>query len=323
MAAEKTLTGTTKWINQGVAAICALLLVACVYLVVKMAYLLLGGSFGGEAPQLYGVAPVKQTQQSPQRAQVDTSALSRWNLFGSEVVKQTTEKPEMPEEAAETTLPLELHGVFVAEQEENSTAIISERNRDSKLYHVDDDLPGGVSLAEVRADSVLLNRNGEIEALYFPKNAKSMQRSSRNRSSASRSYSSSSSSSSAARGSVRSSGGYARKMENVIRSASSATEVADALREEMNARSPDAALQDLGLQTNGGRGYKIKDSGSAMFAAIGGRPGDVILSINGKSLGDPAADLGMAEQLMSDCNATISMERNGHTFTNKLSLCAD
>lgn len=330
MTAEKALTGTAKWVQRATNVVVAGFLVACCYFVVKIVFLLLGSASSGAAPQLYGVGEVAATTQKPQQnTGIDTGAIASWNLFGTQTAAVAEPvKQELPEDAPETNLQLTLHGVFVAEKEEDSTAIISERSNPSRLYRVGEALPGRVKLAEVREDSVLINRNGAIEALYFPESAGARKSSSR-RSSASRSRSSSSASSTSYYGnnqqasSKASGGGYNQRVEQLIRTSNNATEVAQALKEDMQNRSPESALRDLGLVSNGGRGYKIMDGGSMMFAAIGGRPGDVILSINGRTLGDPSTDLSMAEEIMGDCNATISMERNGHTFTNKLSLCAN
>lgn len=325
MTAEKTLTGTAKWITRVSTVICVALLIASCYFLVKIGFLLFGAVSAGEAPELYGVTPVAAQESAKDQQRVDASVIANWNLFGNEVVA-AAEQPQavIPEEVRETTLQLTLHGVFVAEEQGDSTAIISEQGRESKLYHVGDPLPGRVKLAEVRQDSVLLNRNGSIEALYFPDRGQGFKPSNQRTAGPSRG------------GPVppgghgfvppprsADSGDYNQRVESLIRNANSASEVAIAMKQDMDSRSPESALQDLGLQTNGGRGYKIMDGGSMMFAAIGGRPGDVILSINGRTLGDPAADFSMAEEIMSDCNATISMERNGHTFTNKLSLCAN
>mgnify|MGYP003450137452 CR=1 FL=1 len=69
-----------------------------------------------------------------------------------------------------------------------------------------------------------------------------------------------------------------------------AQEVINSLQAEISAN-PDAVLGQFGLATNNGRGYKVTDSSNPAFAAIGARPGDVLVSVNGRTLGDPQVDV--------------------------------
>ena len=87
-------------------------------------------------------------------------------LFGS------SEKPDArntPAEIPKTRLNLVLRGALahIGQSQKNASAIIQGSNQD-KLYEIGDTLPGGVSLKEVHADHVVLNRSGQLETLYFP-----------------------------------------------------------------------------------------------------------------------------------------------------------
>ncbi|MCG8312302.1 MAG: hypothetical protein MI976_03715 [Pseudomonadales bacterium] len=323
MAAETAQAN--KWIDRGTTVVCVVLVVAICYLIIKTVFMFVDDQFGSQPPKVFGASGNSRTVVADNGPTVDPTAIPLWNLFGKEGLKPKPEKqPAKDVDAPVTNLQLVLHGVFVsAGEEDQSTAIISEKRRESKLYHVGDKVPGNATLAGVHGDRVLLNRQGRLEALYFPENTSS---GSRRATSSSRRASSKSTSRSRIERSSRSSrtskgsSEVAGKVEKMIRTASSPTEVARALQEELGINPADA-LKEMGLETNNGRGYKITGSGSPIFSAIGGKPGDVILSINGRSLGDPATDLGMAEELMADCNASFTMERDGVSFTNKLSLC--
>lgn len=321
MAAETAQAN--KWIDRGTATVCAVLLVAICYLIVKTVFLFLDDQYAAQPPKLYGMSSTATSGSGSQDqvASVDPSAIPLWNLFGKEGVKKVQEETPKDVVAPKTNLQLELHGVFVAPVEENSTAIISEKRRESKLYHIGDRVPGRATLAAVYEDRVLLNRQGRLEALYFPDsdgaNSRSYSRSTRASSTRARRTSSRTS---RLRSSSRGSAGVAGRVERVIRTASSPTEVAQALQEELGVN-PEDALKEMGLETNNGRGYKVSGSGSPIFAAIGARPGDLILSLNGRQLGDPVSDLGLAEQLTSECELVVEAERNGHKFTNKVSIC--
>ncbi len=87
------------------------------------------------------------------------------NLFGD-----STPKPVV-QVAKETTLDLTLQGILAASNDQIARAIIMSGKRKSELYSVGEDIKGaGVSVKEIRATEVLLNRNGAIESLPLKKN---------------------------------------------------------------------------------------------------------------------------------------------------------
>ena len=81
------------------------------------------------------------------------------------------ERPEAKPDKADipkTKLNLVLRGALAGlDNKKYASAIIQD-----KLYEVGDSLPGGVSLSEVFADHVVLNRGGQLETLYFPDTGK-------------------------------------------------------------------------------------------------------------------------------------------------------
>jgi type II secretion system protein C len=89
--------------------------------------------------------------------------LANLDLFGRQ---QTSEVPQVVE-APETKLNLELQGVFTADNEKNSTAIIAEKNKPGELFHIGDKVPGNAILAAVYDDHILIRRGTRIEKLMF------------------------------------------------------------------------------------------------------------------------------------------------------------
>ena len=326
MAAETAQPN--KWIDRGTATVCALLVVAICYVIVKTLFLFLDDQYGAQAPSVYGagLGGSRSQAQTERMTSVDPTAIPLWNLFGKEGVKDKVDDTPKDVVAPKTNLQLELHGVFVAAKEENSTAIISEKRKDSKLYQVGDKLPGNATLAAVYEDRVLLNRQGRLEALYFSdakgsgamRTGSSASAPARAVNTSRRATPSRTERYSATRGSA----GSAGRVEKMIQSASSPEAFAKALQDEMGVN-PEEALREMGLETNNGRGYKITGSGSPIFSAFGARPNDVILSLNGQQLGDPATDITRAQDMLSmeNCDLVVTMERNGHQFTNKVSVC--
>jgi len=101
----------------------------------------------------------------------DTDALAErlaaHALFGTPSVA-----PPVMEELPQTTLALQLRGVVVSTQSDQSSAMI-ENPDDGRVrnYFVGAALPGGVVLEEIHSDQVVLNRDGALETLMFPQAA--------------------------------------------------------------------------------------------------------------------------------------------------------
>ena len=86
-------------------------------------------------------------------------------LFGyNERPEARPDKADIPK----TKLNLILRGALAGlDNKKYASAIIQD-----KLYEVGDPLPGGITLSEVFADHVVLNRGGQLETLYFPDTGK-------------------------------------------------------------------------------------------------------------------------------------------------------
>jgi general secretion pathway protein C len=101
------------------------------------------------------------------RSGVDVNVIEARDLFGA-----AGERPAGVNQNAAPTLatqlPLDLLGVFVADTTESSAAIISQRGRPGLLYPVGAEVPGNATLVEVHANHVVLRRAGVRETLHFP-----------------------------------------------------------------------------------------------------------------------------------------------------------
>ncbi len=111
------------------------------------------------APQQ--IAPI-QTKVKESYRVVD---IVRANLFGNPSPSKLVQK-----NAPKTTLDLTLQGILSATDENMARAIIMSGKRNSKLYSIGETIQGaGVSIEEIRASEVLLNRSGAIERLPLVK----------------------------------------------------------------------------------------------------------------------------------------------------------
>lgn len=94
----------------------------------------------------------------------NVSDIVRANLFGD------ASPAKVVKVAPKTTLDLTLQGVLAASDTTMARAIIMSGKRNSKLYSIGESIQGaGVSIEEIRANEVLLNRNGAIESLPLKK----------------------------------------------------------------------------------------------------------------------------------------------------------
>ena len=296
MAAEAA--STNKSLDRLAAWVCVGLVLAISYVLVKIIFFTLDPQVSAIAPSIYGdsnqVGVV--AKRSARKASVDPSAIPLWNLFGKEGVQKKT--ASVKDVVAPTTrLKLVLMGVFAHKEDERSTAIISEQRKPGKLFHVGDKVPGNATLAAVYEDRVLLNTRGKLEALYFPQSKASSKSS---RSSSKRIKTSRSTRSSRAK----KPSGISRMMRG---GPSSPGQIASVIQEELGQNAA-GALKELGLEQNNGNGYKISNGSNPLFSAIGVKPGDVILSVNGMSIGDPEVDIKAIPEALEGTGGSCTIE---------------
>lgn len=111
------------------------------------------------APQ--EIAPIQTRVKESYRV----ADIVRANLFGDPSPAKVVQK-----NAPKTTLDLTLQGVLSATDQNMARAIIMSGKRNSKLYSIGETIQGaGVSIEEIRASEVLLNRSGAIERLPLVK----------------------------------------------------------------------------------------------------------------------------------------------------------
>ena len=315
MAAEAA--STNKLLDRITGWVCAGLVLAISYVLVKIIFFSIDPQVSAIAPSIYGAKNATAgavSTRSETGLAVDTSSIPLWNLFGKQgAVKNVSAVKDVV--APKTTLQLVLMGVFAHKEDDRSTAIISEKRKPGQLFHVGDKVPGNATLATVYEDKVLLNRRGKLETLYFPQDNNAASSSKKSSRSASKSSSKSTRSSSRSSKSSRSkSSGISKMMRG---GPTSPGEIASVIGEELGANAV-GALKELGLEQNNGNGYKISNGSNPLFAALGVKQGDVILSVNGMSIGDPERDIKAIPEALegTDGNCTVDIQKaDGRQFS--------
>ncbi|MCK9367516.1 MAG: PDZ domain-containing protein [Metallibacterium scheffleri] len=192
--------------------------------------------------------------------------------------------------APPTTLPLKLEGVW-ADASGRGYAIIAADTSPAKVYAQGAALPYGASLRRVLATGVLLNTEAGLQSLALIKHA----------------------------------GGAAQGDAELAPTAEPATLANAPQRPGPRAPLPEASgaplqIGDIARGTPIERdghlaGYVLSPGTNAsMFARLGLRPGDVLVSINGQPLGDAALSSAQWREALLRGNAQIVVERNGQTI---------
>ncbi|XOV82075.1 MAG: type II secretion system protein N [bacterium] len=208
------------------------------------------------------------------------------------------------EPVQQTRLPLELQGVFMADENQASAAIVAQRGKPGKRYVVGDTLPGNAVLDEVFTNRIVLVRAGVRETLPFPKFKSEF---------IAEDYPDESIEATDPDGQVDNT--YGDDISNDSESDEvEPEEIVEAYRERL-AEDPAAALNDLGVETVESGGYRIGNlSQNPLLQSTGLQAGDVILSVNGQPVGDISQDQLELDNIMAQGSARIEIQRGDRRF---------
>lgn len=250
--------------------------------------------------------------------------LASLNLFGiANKVEATTEILNAPE----TKLNLELHGVFTAEDEANSSAIVAEKNKSGELFHIGDRLPGNAVLAAVFDDHILLRRGSRMEKLIFSDSGLRFNAGASSRSINGSSKTSNNSANRPSQASTRLQRvgeRIAQRTRNPGASRQSSKVPGSSLRDYVSANrdrikeNPQELMAQLGMSAvsqGEAKGYKVGSSiSSTALMQAGLQQGDVILSVNGKPVGNVMNDSAMIDQAMASKRVRVEVQRDSRRF---------
>ena len=223
------------------------------------------------------------------------------HLFGEAGAAPVATSRDEP--VQQTRLPLELQGVFMADENQASAAIVAQRGKPGKRYVVGDTLPGNAKLDEVFTDRIILVRAGVRETLPFPKSKTEF---------VAESYPDDNSDGSAAR--TDPAGPADTASVTAGQEESAPEEIVEQYRERL-AEDPAAALNDLGVETVAGGGYRIGNlAQNPLLKNTGLQAGDVILSVNGQPVGDISQDQLELDNIMAQGSARIEVQRGERRF---------
>ena len=257
-------------------AVSALLVVVLAWQLVQLAWALLGArSAVPVTASSTGPAPTAQPA-------VDVGAIVSAHLFGEANAPAAGETD--PNAVAATQMPLVLVGTIAHSDPEQGYAIIGESAQAAKVYGVGKTITGGTKLHSVYPDRAIIDRGGKLEALLLPKK-----------------FSGTGMAGPAARGA-----GQPDPM------------LGERLR-QLAVNNPGAITEILRPQpvfANGQqRGYRVYPGRNRQqFNKLGLLPGDMVTSINGTPLDDPARGMEILQTMNSAANVNMTVERNGESI---------
>lgn len=258
---------------------------------------------------------VADTSRRVQKATTPTFKVSNLELFGK--LQEAASVPEVID-APETKLNLELQGVFIAEDSRESTAIIAQKGRTGELFEIGERLPGNATLAAVNQDHVLIRRGTRMEKLMF---SDSDFRLAGTAESGTRTT--------PAAGSRTTGQEQLERIRDRIRQRSSASggrvieqdssSARDSLQryKERLQSDPSGTLSELGISPvadGESKGYRVGAEAGSTFKQSGLRPGDVILSVNGRPVGVATSDSALIDQVMASSRVRVEVQRDNRRF---------
>lgn len=231
-------------------------------------------------------APIATVAAAPaagaaSRRSVDVQRVLNTHLFG---VASASDKPAGDgADAPQTSLTLVLAGTIASSDPKQGLGIIGETAANAKVYSVGDSVTGGALLHAVYSDRVILDRSGQLEALLLPRQTQST--------------------------------GTATAPAPAAATAAPPSGLADRVR-RMIAQDPGSVAEIMRPQpvfANGQqRGYRVYPGRNRQqFTKLGLRPGDLVMSVNGTPLDDPARGMEIFRSIGSADSVRVTVERNG------------
>jgi general secretion pathway protein C len=176
---------------------------------------------------------------------------------------------------------LSLKGTIADTSADRAVAIIADGSNDEKVYTIGSSVANGATLHAVYADRVVLNENGVLTNLKLP-----------------REYMATTESFARRNTTATSRAANTQSIQSVV--ANNVSQLADVIR---------PTPYFVNGQQQGYRVYPGRNR--QQFAALGLRPGDLIMDIDGQSLSDPTQAMKIFQTLDSADQVSVTVERNG------------
>ena len=275
------------------------------------------------APETVARPLSSTTAASPAAASgIDVAALQNSNLFGvasSELPPQEVDQEESnfqnidEENAATTSLSLQLQGIIASSVAEESRAIIADGNS-QLLYAIGDDMPQGnrVKLAKILEQRVILDNNGRAESLWLYseedfKNSPSNQRERQASNGPPPGYDPTR--------------GKAGEAARALTKATQRTVKIDPKSKDAPKSINDVVRFSVYRKEGKMQGYRVRPGRNAdLFKQAGLKTGDIVTSVNGIVVDDPRKIRSVYDSLKQAPEAQLEVLRDGAPVNITISL---
>lgn len=264
-----------------------LLIIACAQLLSQGIWMLLGepeSEFAAVAPAANSGA-AKNSDDAKKSQQQTFRTLTSAHLFG---VAQSQSVQVSAEKAPDTKLNLVLRGILTAGEAQMASAIIAQgASGQEETYGINDKMPGGITLREIHAEHVIIERQGQLETLRMEKD----------------------------QGDDLIAAPVARPQSSTSTMSAVASQAIKNIRRELisNPTSFSKYALPVVVRENGVQvGYRLQpQQNSELLKQAGLEPSDVITSVNGVSLSDMNNSISALKELSSASQVNIIVKRNG------------
>ena len=234
-----------------------------------------------------------------QEEEFPASEIASWELFGNaQAGTGDAASADATEGLATTGLSLVLVGVFAADETQASAALIAQPNRKAKRYRIGDRLPGRATLEAVYRNRVVIRRGGVRELIRFPEPKERFAVMSRS--------------------TDRAAAATAPAATPTGERSSAAPSAVPSPRPPMPEGDPASILYDAGLtpvKPGAAEGYALGELASnPVLRQAGLRPGDRILSVNGRAVGNVELDEAEFASVVAAGTARIEVQRGGRRW---------
>ncbi len=255
-------------------------------------------------PEAVAIAALPRAAAPPQAAfNVDQVATA--NLFGDPAAANQRASENALRDTPDTRLNLELAAVYQADNPEDSLAIIGAQGRAHEAYRIGDAIPGNARLVQIHRGQVVISRDGVRERLRFDEDPPTFVAQFEQDDEAS---------------------AAAPRMPAAapLPVRSDAEPLPPAGRQVARAdwdrllEAPQDALEATGLAAVSDadvRGYRVGPlASSPHLARTGLQSGDVILSMNGRPVGDLSQDRARLDEAIAGGSVRLEIQRGERRF---------
>ena len=285
---------------------------ACAALVVGIAATLARSAwFFAVGPQPPALAAIVRPTEA--MAEISVEEVAAANLFGDPSLAPAREAEVAAEDTPDTRLNLALAAIYEGAYADDSIAVIAAGEQAPRAYRVGDAIPGKAEIVEIHRRQVVIRRNGAREKLRFDGDSSGLVASQGESGFVANRERAPSPAAAVDPTPPDRLAPLPQRLETPAPGGESAANYRESLRSDAERTLAEAGLQPV--SSSAPRGYRLGALANApQLAHTGLQSGDVILSVNGRPVGDARRDRLEIDDVISAGSARIEVQRGERRF---------